>query len=229
MLKTLFFLIILVLFSSCKLASSNRSREISGVGAISANEERNFTALEAQIGKRICSSIKKKREFFSSLTNEKEEFRLRSELRDCNYGITQDLVFDASISNINPIGLEYISSVSGYLKDIVTDQSVVLKQICDDLAVTDSTLNTLYMGNVKFSVNFLIADGFDRYEVVKSKKNANSKYIVESAEGISFFTQKNQVQTKFFGVEKDRILYTACDASHYSVNRQTWLAALTSF
>jgi hypothetical protein len=85
------------------------------------------------------------------------------------------------------------------------------------------------MGNVKFSINFLIADGFDRYEVVKSKKNVNAKYAIESAEGISFFTQKNQIQAKFFGVEKDRIHYTTCDASHFSVNRQTWLAALTSF
>ena len=229
MLKALFISLLLISFSSCKIASNNRSKEVSGIGAISANEERDFTPLEAQIGKRICASMKKKREFFSTLTNEKEEFRLRSEIRDCDYGTTQDLVFDASISNANPIDLEYVASVDGYLKDIVTDQSVILKQVCDSLALTDATSNTLYMGNVKFSVNFLIADGFDRYEVVKSKKNVNSKYSIESAEGISFFTQKNQIQAKFFGVEKDRIHYKACDASHFSVNRQTWLAALTSF
>lgn len=217
-------------FSSCKMNQelSNKDSNTS-LGGITAPAPRNYTVSELEIGRRICSNLKKKREFFEKLDNEKEQFRFRAELRNCDNGLYNNDLFVASISNANSTDLEYVAMRENYLKDIVTDQSGVMKQMCDALIQTDNVMNTAYSGLFKYTVNFLIADGFDRFEINKSKKQTDGSYLALSAEAVSVISQKIQAPTKFFGVEKERVRYTACDGKRFSTTKQTWVEAVTNF
>ena len=178
--------------------------ELTGYGGISAGTERNYTNSELDIGRRICSNLKKKREFFEKLDNEKEQFKFRAEIRNCDNGIYNTDLFIASISNANSTTPEYIADRKNYFRDVATDQSGIVKQVCDNIIQSDKVANTTYDNNFKYAVNFLIADGFDRYEVTKAKKNASGTFDRLSAEGVSLISQKIQAPIKFFGVEKDK-------------------------
>ncbi len=221
--------LILVSLFGCKANQESFSKDVTGLGAITQVTERNFTSEELDIGRRICKNLKSKREFFETLTNEKEKFMLMVQYRNCEDTLYSNATFDASISNANPSGLEYIAVRDNFLKDIITDQSAVMKVLCDEMLVTNNVSNTFSTTNFKYVINFLIAGSYDRFEVIKAKKISNARYETISAEGVSIIGRTSQAASKFFGVEKDRIRYVACDSSHFSTVHQSWLEALTNF
>ena len=233
--KNLFWMGLAVLVAttatSCKVGGQNTPDQGNKtIGGLTQPTARNFTNSEMQIGRRICSSLKTKRTFFDSLTNEKEQFRFRGQIFNCNNAPQTNILFPAKISNATS-DLEYISTVplTNYFKDVVTDQSSVIKQMCDSLNGSDSVANTSLNGNFQYAVNFLIADGFDRYDIIKSQKDLQGKYNILSGESVSIFSQNSQAGAKFIGVEKERDLYTVCDSTHYQTMSQTWVEAITSF
>jgi hypothetical protein len=150
-------------------------------------------------------------------------------LRNCDNDIHNNSLFVASISNANATGPEYIASRDNYFKDVTTDQGGILKIVCDSMIQSDVVANNVLSGNFKYSINFLIADGYDTYQVIKAKKNANGSYDTVSSEGVSLISNKNQAPIKFLGVEKDRVRYTLCDGKKYQTLRQTWIEAITNF
>lgn len=202
---------------------------VTGLGGIKAATPRNYTASELEIGRRICSNLKKKREFFESLSNEKEQFRFRAELRNCDDGIYNNAIFVASISNANSTEPEYIASRENYFKDVTTDQSGVMKTLCDSMIQSEVISNNILSGNFKYSVNFLIAEGHDTYQVIKARKSPSGQYDTLSTEAVALISNKKQAALKFLGVEKDRVRYTACDGKRFQTLRQTWLEPVTGF
>lgn len=229
--KTLGFCLVLATLSSgCKISEQLKTKESNdNIAGLTIPAARAMTISELDIGKRICSNLKKKREFFETLNNEKEQFRFKAELRNCNNDIYVSDSFVASISNANSTDLEYIANRNTYFKDVVTDLSGVLKDMCTALNSTDKVSNTAVSGNFKYTFNFLIADNDDRYEIYKSKKNKDGTFSPVSAETVSVIGQKIQAPTKFFGVEKERVRYTVCDEKGFSTMKQNWVEALTPF
>ncbi len=229
----------LMLFSlsmtACKMnkdVGAQNDVQQEGMGAITAGRTRAYTASELTIARRICSNLKNKREFFETLSNGAEQFRFRAELRNCDNNIYNKDLFTVSIVNANGTDSEYSSNRENYFKDVVTDQSGILKTTCDSVIQTDNVNNVVYNGNFKYTVNFLIADGYDRYEITKSQKNSDGSYTSISSEAASIIGKKTpSTPVKFFGVEMDRVRYTRCESSsnRFSTTRQTWGEALTKF
>jgi hypothetical protein len=203
--------------------------EVPGLGSINPPKSRNFTNSELEIGRRICSNAKKKREFFETLSNDKEQVRLRSEFHDCDDVTYYNKLIIASISIANSTMPEYVAVNEHYFKDIVTDQSGTLKTLCDSMTSSDLVANNILSGNFRFVINFLIADGLDTFQVSKSQKQADGSYNSVSSESISFITNTNQAASKFFGVEKERVRFTACEGKKFNTQRQTWIEAITDF
>lgn len=225
------FLAISILLSGCKINQdvAQTTPEVSGVGGITPSAPRNYTALELEVGRRICSHLKSKREFFETLTNEKEQFKFKAELRNCDNGLYNNAFFVASISNANSTEPEYVANRENYFRDVTTDQSGVMKTLCESMNQSDVVSNNILSSNFKYTINVLIANGYDTYQIVKAKKNTAGTYETLSSESVSLISNSNQAAAKFLGVEKDRVRYTLCDGKKFQTVRQTWIEALTNF
>lgn len=232
---TSFLLLVVVALVGCKASDTKKDPDVGGrIGLITVPKERNYTASELVIGRRICAALKNKRVLFDKITHMQERFRFRGELKNCDsaiiYGQTE---FTASISKDSATEYEYIATNrTNYFKDVVTDQNGAMRALCDSLATTDSISNTTLSGSSYLTVNLMISEGYDRFEVAKQSKDSAGNYNLVSGEAVSVITQKNQAPEaeKFFGVEKGRIRYSACSGSKdYSAVGQTWLTALTPF
>ena len=199
------------------------------VGAIEPPKQRNYTAAELTIGRRICSALKHKRELFEGISDMQEKFRVKGELKNCEgpnpYGINE---FTVSVSNSSG-AFKYMAEnrPQKYLQDVITDEDGVMEIFCNAMEGTDNVSNTVLSGSSYLIVNFLIKDSFDRFEV--TTKNQNGKIV--STEGVNVVTYANQAAAKFLGVEKLRIIYTPCPnkANDYSYIKQTWVSAVTNF
>ncbi|MDD4975137.1 MAG: hypothetical protein PHY93_12340 [Bacteriovorax sp.] len=224
-------LLISLLFTvSCKLSQKIQNGESNDrIGNMTFSKERPFIKSELDIGRRICASLKQKREFFQTLYDRQERFGFQGTLVNCQGTTTLDTPFIASISNASTLEYSATTTRENYFRDIVTDQSGAMNDICQSLLVSDSVLNTVKSGSIKYTVNFLIAENFDRYDIRKELSNGQGGYTTSGAESISVITQKFQGATKFFGVEKDRIRFTSCDGLKFQTMRQTWKEALTNF
>lgn len=225
-------LISAALLSGCK-AAKDLSEKVEGIGGIEQPKERNYTASELTIGRRICSALKHKRELFETVTDMQEKFRFRGETKVCDnpnpFNMTE---FTVAISNVSSTDFEYVATVNraNYFKDVVTDQTGAMKMLCDNLAKSDTVSNKMLSGSSYLTVNLLISEGYDRFDVLKSSKDSAGNYRLVSTETISVITQKAQADEKFFGVEKVRIRNTTCpNSKDFSSLKQTWVSALTSF
>lgn len=233
--KLILNLFIMILLSTtyfgCKISQNLdvKENEVTEIGGITSANPRNYTVSELEIGRRICSNLKKKREFFETLSNEREQFRFRGELSNCDRGVYSNTLFVASIGNANGTEPEYISTRDNYFKDVTTDQSGVMKTQCDLMNQSDVVANNILSGSFKYTINFLIADGYDTYQIVKAKKNATAKYDALSSEVVSLISNIKQAPLKFLGVEKDRTRHTLCDGKRYRTTRQVWIEAITNF
>lgn len=230
--KTLVAFTAIALLSGCKvtdkaLSSGENPQNGGGIGPIVNPKERNFTASELVIGRRICGALKKKRELFEVLTNMQEKFRFKGELKNCESEYPHNINdFNASISNASSTDFEYVSIYSIYFRDVVTDKTGVMRTYCDAITGSDSVSNQILSGNSYIRMNLLISDGYDRVEIVKMDKNSK----ILSTEGMNIITQKTQADAKFFGVEKERVLYTACaNSDKVNYTKQTWISAITPF
>ena len=214
----------------CK-GTNEKLETTEGIGSITTPKERNYTTSELVIGRRICESLKHKRELFETLTNMQEQFRFRGELKNCdNPVVFGQQEFTATISTVSSTDFEYVASRSSYFKDVVTDQNGAMKLLCDSLSKSNTVSNTMLSGSSYLVINLLISNGYDRYEVSKRSKDSSGNYSLVSTEAVSVITMKTQADEKFFGVEKERVRYSTCSGSKdFSTIKQTWLTALTSF
>ena len=228
------FLAVMVL-SGCKVDGKKTPEEQTGnVGPITVPKERSLTTAELTIGRRICSSLKHKREFFETLPDMQQQFRFRGELKNCEnpnpYNVSE---FNVSISNASSSNFEYIATQTrtNYFKDVVTDQTGALNLLCTNLSASDNVSNTMLSGSSYLIVNLIIADGYDRIEISKKSKDTSGNYAVVSAETIAVISQTSQADAKFFGVEKERVRYSVCSSNpkNFSYIKQSWVTAVTPF
>lgn len=229
-----FLILLLSITVGCKIkqnVADVKAKEKVDVGGIVADETRNYSTSELEVGRRICANLKKKRLFFEKLDNNAEKFRFRGEITACDGSVWYNTEFDASVTNSNSTEPEYESTRDAniYFKDVATDQSGIMKSMCETLIQSDSVPNVLYSANYRYSIKLLIADGFDTYQIIKSQKNASGNYDKLSGESVALFSQKNPGETKFYGVEKERFRNTVCEGGKVKTVKQTWLRALTDF
>lgn len=224
-----------MLFSvSCKMDQEKTNDPVNDggqVGEIKTPKERDLTAAEMVIGKRICSALKNKRELFETITNMQEQFSFRGEIKPCDLEFPNNVVtFNAVISNASSTDFEYVSSKSIYFRDVITDQTGIMKNLCDALASSSTVTNQYLSGSSYLRVALLIKDGYDRFEISKMSKNGSANYSLVSTEAVAVITQASQANKKFFGVEKERVRYTTCsNPKQFASTKQTWLEAKTPF
>lgn len=231
--KKITLILIAAALFGCKGAENNTPESGGSIGNIDVPKERNYTPSELVIGRRICAALKHKRELFERVTDMQEQFRFRGEIKNCgNPNASVNSEFTAAISNVSSNGFEYVATTNrpNYFKDVVTDQNGAMKALCESLAVSDTVSNTMLNGSSYLTVNLLISESYDRFEVAKRSKDSAGNYKLISTEGVSVITQSNQADPKFFGVEKVRQRNSTCpNSTDYSAVRQTWVSALTSF
>ena len=221
------------MLSGCK-SVKDQSVKIESIGGIEQPKERNYIVSELTIGRRICSALKHKRQLFETVTNMEEKFRFSGETKACDNPTPFNVAeFSVAISNVSSTDYEYVATSNNrtnYFKDVVTDQNGAMRALCDNLLKSDEVSNTWLSGSSYLTVNFLISEGYDRFDVLKRSKDSTGNYNLVSTESISVITQNAQADKKFFGVEKIRIRNTSCPNSNdFSSVKQTWLTALTSF
>lgn len=229
--KKMLLLSLIVTLSACKFNQEDDPEKIiTGIDGLQVPTLREFSGSEIEIAQRICTNIKKKREFFETLYHMTEKFNFNLELKSCE-GTTPYFKgdFEAAISNVNPTYLEYSANRETYFRDIITDQSGGMKPLCDIAWSTVPVKNTITVGSYILSYNILINNGFDRVEISKQVKNDKGNWNLSGIETFEFISQKSQAATKFFGVEKERILKKNCDGKNFESIKQTWLAATTNF
>ena len=192
--------------------------------------ERSFLPSEINIGLRICQALKKKREYFQTFYDRTEQASLEGIITDCKGATTVDSTFTSSIGN-SGTSLEFISLTprDNYFRDIQTDQSGALNDLCTSLAASGNVSNTVKAGTLKYTVNFLIADSFDRFDILKEVSDGKGGFTVSGAESTLVFTNTSQTTSKFIGIEKERARYTVCSANQVQSMKQVWKEALTNF
>ncbi len=233
--KTSLLIVLIALLSAgCKANKGTTVVTSESIGGIELTLTRNYTASELIIGRRICSALKNKRELFEKVANMQEKFRFKGETKACdNPNPFNKLEFSASISNASSTDYEYVATTSykpNYFKDVLTDQNGAMRLLCDNLSKSDEVSNTSMSGSSYLLVSFLISEGYDRFDVLKSSTDSAGNFTLLSAESVSVITQKTQADEKFFGVEKIRIRNVSCpNSKDFSSLKQTWVSALTSF
>lgn len=225
------FILIITFTVSCKFNQKTGNNDSNDhIGNMTFSKERPFIKSELDIGRRICSALKQKRDTFKNHYNDKtEKFRFQGTLVDCQGTTTLDTPFDAFI--LNASALEYSATIprENYFRDIVTDQSGAMNDLCVSLSASDNVLNTFKLDKVRYTVSFLVAENYDRFDVRKELSDNQGLFSIAGAESILVVTHKSQADSKFFGVEKERIRYTSCEGKKYQTMKQTWKEALTKF
>lgn len=229
--KTALLFTVLLFSASCKISQKldvGDKKNITQIGDMSFSPERSLMPSEVVIGRRICSALKKKRELFQTFYDRQKQFRFQGTNTDCADKKT-DVSFVASIGNSSV--LEYISNtvVANYFRDVVTDQSGAMNDLCVSLAATDNVSNIVKSGSVKYTVAFLISNNYDRYDIKKDLSDGKGGYKFSGAESISVITQSSQAPSKFFGVEKERTRYITCGNNKYQIMGQSWKEAVGDF
>ena len=228
--RTSLLFLITICFVSCKLSQKFENTDANAqIGNMTFPKERLFIKSELDIGRRICTDLKKKREFFQSLYDRQEQFRFQGTLTNCSGITTLDSLFDVSIGNASSLEYLALTPRDNYFRDIVTEQSGAMNDVCVSILASDNVSNVVKSGNLKYTVNFLVAENFDRYDIRKEISDGKGGFTISGAESISVITQSNQAATKFFGVEKERTRYTLCDGRKFQTMKQTWKQALTNF
>jgi len=221
------FFLLLPFFTGCKISQKILNETDSRIGDMTFPKERNFIRSELIIGRRICDSLKKKRVFFQTLYDRQEQFRFHGTVMDCEGRVTLNSDFDATISTS---ALEYSSLTprDNYFRDIITDKSGVINDLCVSISASDNVSNTINSGSLKYTVNFLIAENYDRYDVKKELSDNKGGFTIAGGESVSVF-QTGQVDPKFIGVEKERTRLISCGGQKLQSMKQSWKAALTKF
>lgn len=221
---------VMTISASCRLSKAQNNDTNEYIGNMAFPKERLFIQSELIIGRRICAALKLKRENFTTRYEDKQEkMRFQGTLLNCEGNTTLDTPFDAFLMNATALEYLAIESRENYFRDIVTDQSGAMNDICLSLFASDNVLNTFKSGSVRYTVNFLIDQNYDRYDVRKELNDGKGNFTIANAERVLVVTQKAQAAETFFGVEKERERHTSCGGKKFKIMKQAWKGALTKF
>jgi len=227
--KKIILLILIFIISSCKFQEVKVEDLKTRIDGIEVQNTRDFSDLELQIARRVCTNLQKKREYFETLYNMTEKFKFIVETKSCGAKPSPGITFEAYISNTNSTYLEYSSNQENSFRDIVTDQNGQMKSFCDIIFKPNKVSNTINFNSYQLIYNVLINNGYDRVETAKQVKNIKGVWELVGIEAVDFISQKSQGPAKFFGVEKERTRKIYCDGTNFTSLKQTWIEATTNF
>ncbi len=237
---TLLTLFAIVIIQGCKLSDKHKpvydlTKAFPGMQAM---ETRGLSDDEISIGKRICNAIKVKRVRFETLTNQEHKLLLSAESKSCTTSNFTNLGdFKAVLDNSNSTDMEYRTTArTDNFQEVITDASFPISAYCkaffDD---TKKVSNSVFEGEYKYIFVFKTiknaGDTFDAYEMSRYNRNSKGEYSLQYAENNSIYTNAIQVgNSNLVGVERTRERFNTCKiADQYSVYRETFKSALTSF
>ena len=199
--------------------------------------EKNFSGEEIQIAKRICGSLKKKRLYFETLSNNTHSFLTAYSIKNCNTNsFLPERLIKVTLDNSNPIDMEYISTeVDFNIKHVLTDQSLFVKNLCDDLEKNSQKVSNTIRSNLvayTFTVKTVTkGQVYDRLEILKRvPATIGNGLVVQSGEVSELYTRPGQTEDKFMGVEFFKERHSTCSNSNsVSIYRESFTKPLTSF
>lgn len=230
---------LLVFFGACKIEQDPKRRggEAFIFPSMSNTAERMLTSDEVVSAKRICSSLKKKRIYFETLSNNTHSFRAAYATKSCTQSILgTEKAFVVTLDNSNPVDMEYrTTDIDFNFKDVLTDQSAFVKTLCEDLEKDVTKVSNTVRSNL-VSYTFTIKSVnkgmiYDRLEILKRvPASTGSSLTVQSGEAYEFYTKSGQAEEKFMGVEVFKERYAVCENPElFSAYKETFTKPLTSF
>lgn len=237
--QLLFVLLVLASFVSCKIEQDpkRRSEGVFLFPNMSNATERLMTADEVVITKRICSALKKKRIYFETLTNNTHSFSAVYSLKNCTQNtLSAERTFVVTLDNSNPIDMEFrTKDIDFNFKDVLTDQSPFLKNLCENLDKDAAKVaNTVRSNLVVYTFTAKTVNkgvSYDRLEIVKRvPAKVGNELVIQSGESYEFYTKLAQAEEKFMGLEVFKERFGTCENPDlFSVYKETFTKPLTSF
>ena len=232
--NTLVYTLILLSLVGCEISSKDTKKapEQPNYGGMEPPATKEFTFAELEIGRRVCKNLENKKTLLEAYrldTSKKIVFKAESQsCSQVKFAATADDLFAATVVLA---GVDYELSVpdrSGYMSDIITTQSGVMKEVCEEIKSNDKVLRQLPISNSNFVIKFLVKDSYDRVEISQYSPDGKGGYAFNNVEGVSFVSSIKQGPKEFIGFEKERSRYTPCPGKkHPSFYIQTWMRDTT--
>lgn len=221
---------------SCKMDNASETKPGPARGTIGGMEEPTspmFTFAELQIGRNICANLNTKRSMLEVLRQDQsKKLVFRGNAQACGASVPHIVNNDfGAYVTLVATDYEFVSpNRSEYFRDIVTDQSGVMKEVCEELAVSSNSIKRqIPITNSNFIIKFLVKDSYDRVEITQYSPNSKGGYVLNNVEGISFVTTVKQGPKEYLGLEKERSRYTLCPSQKQtSYLIQTWMRDATT-
>ncbi len=217
---------------SSRLFSANGI--FSGIGGLSEPTQRNLNQTELAIANKICAALKTKRTTLEATPSGSVAYRFNLENRDCSNKVISSQNITTSILNAGT-DLEYSTSdVSNYFIDVVTDNSPFIASVCSQVLDTSTTIdkkvisNSIVLLDKLYTVTFTVdANSYNTIEVTTRMKDSNGAFSPLNSQSIKVATETSQLGAKFIGVEKERSMFTACNAKTFTTQKETWINAVS--
>ncbi len=231
--NTLVYSLILLSLMGCEISSKDTKKvtEQPNFGGMEPPTSKEFTFTELEIGRRVCKNLESKKALLEAYrldTSKKIIFKAESQSCSQVKFAAMDDLFAATVILA---GVDYELSVpdrSGYMSDIITTQSGVMKEVCEEIKSNDKVLRQMPISNSNFVVKFLVKDSYDRVEISQYSPDGKGGYAFNNVEGVSFVSSIKQGPKEFIGFEKERSRYTPCPGKkHPSFYIQTWMRDTT--
>lgn len=238
--NTLIFTLSLLLIVACKVDGTKNQNKgpVDGphYGGMESPTSKTFTFGELEIGKRICNNLEAKNKTLEQLSlDPKKKIVFKFVSKSC----TQPLAFEETLvlddlfaANVVLQGTDYEFYVpnrsNDYIRDIITNQSGVMREVCDELKGEGEISRQIPVSSFSFTVKFLVKDGHDRVELSQYTPDGKGGYIFNNVEGINFVSTVKQGPKDYLGLEKERSHYTPCsNRKEPAYKIQTWMRDAT--
>lgn len=198
----------LIMAFGCKMAdqkktTNDRTRPNQPIG-----ESRELTGTEKSIVKSACEALQQKRLYFESLFDDSLKFTFDISEKDCNgsdYSAPNS--FEAFLRGTGSGDLEFYSNYrSTYFKDVVTDQTGMLGELCSRHFDGENFKTIIEVPGAKYKFNIT---KFKKYDVIESARYLNDN-APSTIELIYVTTPEVSNEQKVVGVLYERSRLVPC-------------------
>lgn len=197
----------LIMALGCKMAdqkkTSDKIRPNQPIG-----DSRELTGTEKSIVKSACEALQQKRLYFESLFDDSLKFTFDISEKGCNsadYSLPNS--FEAFLRGTNSGDLELYSNYrSTYFKDIVTDQTGMVGELCSRYFDGEAFKTIIEVSGAKYRFNIT---KFKKYDVIESARYLNDN-APSTIELIYVTTPEVTNEQKVVGVVYERSRLVPC-------------------
>lgn len=237
-------LLILCLSAGLISCGKLRSQRFVGVlpgGSIAGLEEpvqHTYKLSELKIAQRVCTALKTKRTVLEKgLTATPPTvitYGFALERKSCNGKVVEAKSITTEISfTANELDFNTLDSAN-YFKDVITDKTVGLDQICAAVLDPATTLDMKIISNAEILSNriYLVSmttdtKAFDTIQINTKTANTKGGFDPLNTQLISVYTDPTQVSDlKNLGVEKERSQYVPCNGREFSALKETFVRSI---